>query len=155
MHVSAPAAAAGRVPVSGGKALSPTNLEPAEDQSPRFLVVDSGTKYQQATLAAQVATELARNGTGSGPSSGPSAVPSQSASSQAAGSTAGSPPSPGLVGCVVHLTGNAAPQLVDRATYQGKAVYVIADGGRVWVVGRGCTAGNPEQIAKAALSASG
>jgi len=153
--VSSPEAGA-RVPASGGKALSPTDLMPAEDQSPRFIVVESGTKYEQATLVTQVSAVLARNAIGSGASSGPSAVPSQSASSQpAAGSAGGSPPSPALVGCVVHLTGTAAPRLVDQATYQGKPVYVIADANHVWVVGRGCSFSNPEQITKVALSASG
>jgi len=51
--------------------------------------------------------------------------------------------------------GNATPRLVDQATYQGQAVYVIADAHRVWVVGRGCTAGNPELITTASLPASG
>src|SRR6516162_436736 len=124
--VSSPEAGA-RLPASGGKALSPTDLMPAEEQSPRFIVVESGTKYEQATLVTQVGAVLARNAIGSGAPSGPSAVPSQSASSQAAGSTGGSSPSPALVDCVVHLTGTAAPRLVDKAIYQGKPVYVIAD----------------------------
>ena len=152
--VSSPEAGA-RLPASGGKALSPTDLMPAEEQSPRFIVVESGTKYEQATLVTQVGAVLARNAIGSGAPSGPSAVPSQSASSQAAGSTGGSSPSPALVDCVVHLTGTAAPRLVDQATYQGKAVYVIADARHVWVVGRGCTAGNPELITTMPLPASG
>jgi len=152
--VSSPEAGA-RLPASGGKALSPTDLMPAEEQSPRFIVVESGTKYEQATLVTQVGAVLARNAIGSGAPSGPSAVPSQSASSQAAGSTGGSSPSPALVDCVVHLTGTAAPRLVDKAIYQGKPVYVIADAKHVWVVGRGCSASNPEQITKVALSASG
>jgi hypothetical protein len=150
-NVSSPEAAA-RVPASGGRAISPTDLVPAEEQSPRFLVVASGTKYEQGTLATQVDTELARNGIHGAASAGSGAAPSQSASA-AAGSNGGSPPSRPLVGCVLHWT--AAPLLVDRATYQGNAVYVIADAHHAWVVGRGCTAGNPELIATVPLPASG
>jgi hypothetical protein len=153
--------AAGQVPGSAGKAKSPADLVPREGLLPiRFLVLASGTKYEQATLATQVGTQLARNATSGGTSVGSGAVPSQaapssSASSAAAGGAGGSPPSGALIGCVLHLTGNTAPRLVDQATYQGKAVYVIADAHHVWVVGRGCTAGNPELITTVPLPASG
>jgi hypothetical protein len=150
--------AAGRAPASAGKAKSPTDLVPG--QAVAFRVVQSGTKYEQATLATQVGTELTRNGTSGGTSAGSGAgptqaVPSGSASSEAAGSTGGSPPSRALIGCVSYLTGTTSPSLVDQATYQGKAVYVIADAGRAWVVGRGCTASNPELITMVRLTASG
>jgi hypothetical protein len=149
--VTSPEAGA-QAPVSGGKAKSPADMElPA-----RFVVVESGTKYEQAKLAAQVATELARNDTGGGASAGSGAVPSQASASgpvSAAGGTGGSPPSRGLAGCVSHLT--AAPRLVDQATYQGKAVYVIADAHHAWVVGRGCTADNTDVIAKVTLPGAG
>jgi hypothetical protein len=56
-----------------------------------------------------------------------------------------------LVGCVLHLTGNVRPTLVDRATYQGQPAYVIAVPRHVWVVGPGCTATNPDLIASAGL----
>src|SRR5215472_943359 len=64
--VSSPEAAA-RVPAARGKAETPTGLK---DQLPRFLVVQSGTNYEQATLATQVGVELARNGIGGGTSAG-------------------------------------------------------------------------------------
>jgi hypothetical protein len=144
--------AAARVPVSG-RAETPTGLDGLPT---RFHVLESGTKYEQATLATQVGTELARNGTSGGTSVGSGAVPSSSASGAAtAGSTGSSSPSPALIGCVLHLTRNVAPRLVDRATYQGKAVYVIADAHHAWVVGQGCTAGNPELITTVPLPASG
>ena len=144
--------AAGRVPASAGKAKSPTDVVPVEGQSTTFRVVESGTKYEQATLVTQVGAELAQNGTSSGASAGPGAVPSSAA---AASGTGGSPPSRTLIGCVLRVTGNAAPRLVDQATYQGRAVYVIVDARRAWVVGRGCTASNPEQITTVPLPASG
>jgi hypothetical protein len=56
-----------------------------------------------------------------------------------------------LRGCVVHFTGGAAPRLIDRASYQGTPVYVIASASHVWVVGLDCTAGRPDLIASASL----
>lgn len=56
-----------------------------------------------------------------------------------------------LSACVLHLTGQMRPRLVDRATYQGKPAYVIAVTNRAWVVGTGCTASNPELIASVGL----
>jgi hypothetical protein len=159
-EASAAAAAPTTSPEAAARAPLPADLRPRESQPTRFLVVTSGTKYEQATLATQVVgTELARNGTSGGTSAGSGTAPSQAAASAsasaAAGSTGGSPPSGPLIGCVLHLTKNAPPRLVDQATYQGKDVYVIADAHRVWVVGRGCTASNPEQIASVPLPASG
>jgi hypothetical protein len=160
----AAASASGSVssPEATARAPRPADMLPIEGLQARFLVVESGTKYEQATLATQVrTTELARNGTGDGTSVGSGAVPSQAAPSSsasseaAAGSTGGSPPSRALIGCVSHFMGSATPRLVDQATYQGKAVYVIADARHVWVVGRGCTAGNPELITTMPLPASG
>jgi hypothetical protein len=72
---------------------------------------------------------------------------------QAAGG--GSAPSPSLAGCVLQLTGNVPPRLVDRATYQGKPAYVIAVPARVWVVGLGCTAANSAQITSIPLAGPG
>jgi hypothetical protein len=93
-----------------------------------FGVIASGTKYQSATLVAQVRTELAAS----------------------RGKTT-SPPGQALRGCVLRLTGGESPQLVDRATYQGEPAYIIVGATKVWVAGRGCTAGNPELIASAPL----
>ena len=60
-------------------------------------------------------------------------------------------PSAQLSACVLHLTGQMRPSLVDRATYQGKPAYVIAVTNWAWVVGTGCTASNPELIASVGL----
>jgi hypothetical protein len=88
-------------------------------------VIHSGTVYRRETLASQVA------------------------SVSASVSGAGSPPSARLLGCVLHLTGGAAPELVDQASYQGTTAYVIASPSRVWVVGLGCSVAKPELIVSA------
>jgi hypothetical protein len=52
----------------------------------------------------------------------------------------------------LRLTGGVLPRLVDRATYQGEAAYIIAGSNRVWVVGLGCTAAKTELIASVPLA---
>lgn len=104
-----------------------------------FLVTRTSTDYQQATLAAQVRGELNRR-----------SKPSETGS-QASASTGGLPPSQSLVGCVLHVTGRVLPKLVDQATYDGKAAYVIAVSDHAWVVGPSCTASNPDVIASVVL----
>ena len=89
--------------------------------------------YHRATLGAQVLHQMALQ------------AASHSAAAQP-GPSGGSAPSQSLAGCVLRLTGNVPPSLVDRATYQGKPAYVIAVPDRAWVVGLGCTASNPAQI---------
>jgi hypothetical protein len=124
--------------------------------SPVFTVSASGTKYQAATLAAQVRARLSTPAAGS--SSRPSNVPgpSKTSSSSAAASSSQTAsgtrePTTALRGCVLHLTGGQPPRLVDRATYQGAPAYVIASSNHVWVVGLGCTATNAELITSVAL----
>jgi hypothetical protein len=96
----------------------------------------SGTKYTQATLAEQVRTRLAATG-------------GQETFGQSA---PGAGPGQALQGCVLRLTGGAVPRLVDRATYQGQPVYVVASSSHVWVVGLGCTAAKPELIESVPLA---
>lgn len=154
---SAPAAAAANGhPAAGaqpaGKAVSPTRnaLKPLESQqAAQFLVTKSGTSYQQATLAAQVRGELNRRGT---PSASAGTLPA-TGGSQAAGSAGSLPPSPSLIGCVLTVTGNVPPTLVDLATYEGKSAYVIAVSDRAWVVGLSCSASNPDVITSVDLPA--
>jgi hypothetical protein len=130
-----------------------------------FTVTTSGTKYQAATLAAQVRARLAAGGSlpgglkqapsASAPAaSAASTAPAASASSSAlaASSSSGAPVPAGLRGCVSRLTDGVLPRLVDRATYQGEAAYIIAGSNRVWVVGLGCTAANTELIASVPLA---
>jgi hypothetical protein len=110
-----------------------TRLEPAHSApAAAFTVTASGTNYLPATLALQVRAQLARLAK--------TALP-----------TAEAAPSAQLSACVLHLTGQMRPRLVDRATYQGKPAYVIAVTNRAWVVGTGCTASNPELIASVGL----
>ena len=108
---------------------------------------------RQASLAAQVRARLAASG---GARSGSVNVPGPRSSSAAASSgissALGSAPSAGLRGCVLRLTGGALPRLVDRATYQGEAAYIIASSSRVWVAGLGCTAADTEVIASVPLA---
>jgi hypothetical protein len=52
----------------------------------------------------------------------------------------------------MHLIGNVVPSLVDRATYQGKQVYVIAVPSEAWVVGLDCTATHPDLITSVSLT---
>jgi hypothetical protein len=121
-------------PLAGAQAPGThTRLEPADSGQAAFAVTASGTNYQSATLAQQVRAQLAR--------------PAKTAASPAAAAA----PSAQLSACVLHLTGQMRPSLVDRATYQGKPAYVIAVTNWAWVVGTGCTASNPELIASVGL----
>ena len=122
-------------PLAGAQAPGThTRLEPADSgQAAAFAVTASGTNYQSATLAQQVRAQLAR--------------PAKTAVPPAAEAA----PSAQLSACVLHLTGQMRPSLVDRATYQGKPAYVIAVTNWAWVVGTGCTASNPELIASVGL----
>jgi hypothetical protein len=147
---SAPAERAAPLPAEGSGTAgsvpreSPTaaGLEPPNGAQAGFVVTRSGTMYHQATLGAQVRHQMAV----------------QAASSSAAaqpGPNGGSSPSQSLAGCVLRLTGNVPPSLVDRATYQGKPAYVIAVPTRAWVVGLGCTASNPALITSIRLPGPG
>lgn len=127
--------------IAGGGGLKP--LE--GDQPVPFVVIESGTVYRKATLGAQVRSELDRNGSPGTHSGAAGSRPAASAT------TAGLAPSQTLVGCVLHLTGNAKPRLVEQATYQGERAYVIAVTDRAWVVGLGCTASHPALITSVAL----
>jgi hypothetical protein len=121
-------------PLAGAAPGSHTRLEPGNRAQPAdFVVTASGTSYQPATLAGQVRAQVART------------------ARIAAPATAKAIPSAQLAGCVLHLTGQVRPTLVDRATYQGKPAYVIAVANWAWVVGTGCTASNPELIASVGL----
>jgi hypothetical protein len=134
---AASSAAAGSVssPLAGAQAPGThTRLEPADSgQAAAFAVTASGTNYRSATLAQQVRAQLAR----------PAKTAAQPADE--------APPSAQLSACVLHLTGQMRPSLVDRATYEGKPAYVIAVTNWAWVVGTGCTASNPELIASVGL----
>ena len=140
----------------------PANTEFGGNAS-NFTVTTSGTKYQAATLAAQVRARLAGSGimtqapsasapAASASSTAPAPAASASSSALAASSSSGAPVPTALRGCVLRLTGGVPPRLVDRATYQGEAAYIIAGSNRVWVVGLGCTAAKTELIASVPLA---
>jgi len=121
-----------------------------------FVVIASGTNYQAATLRTQVRSQIAAQ---SASYAGvPSAVASPGSSSPISGlaggngTAASSGVTATLTGCALSLTRDVTPSLVDRATYEGKPVYVIAVPGHAWVVGRGCTASHPDVIASVALT---
>jgi hypothetical protein len=106
---------------------------PSASAAPSFVVRNRGDVYEKSTLARQVRqraqlSQLATLGTGT------------------------SEPTAALVGCVYHVTKDKVPSLVDEATYAGTPVYVIATSSRAWVVGRGCTATNPELITSVSLA---
>ncbi len=129
----------------------------------QFAVLESGTQYHQATLARQVREQLsalvtpaAESPTALTPnSSSPTAEPASSSSASAA-SSASAPAKTALgtrlAGCVLHLTNGKPPRLVDEATYDGVAAYIIATSSRVWVVRPGCTATDPQLIVQVPLT---
>jgi len=98
-----------------------------------FTVTAHGDVYQKSTLVSQVRQRLGEQG----------------GAQSFSGSVA---PSSALVGCVLHVTGDTDPSLVDEATYAGRPVYVIAVSSRAWVVGRGCTATDPQLITTVSLA---
>jgi hypothetical protein len=142
----------------------PTAQEAGTARAVAFVVRDSGTSYQKATLGTQVRDVLdARAAVPSvqpaqptwaatSPASGPAIV--RPGAHTPAGRIPATAPSRALVGCVMHLTGNAAPMLVDRGTYQSQPAYVIAVSGRAWVVGVDCTATDPMLITSVHLGSS-
>jgi len=134
-------------------------------QRTAFVVTDSKTAYEKATLGTQVvgSGDVGTGGPGPGAGAGPSGGPGAGAG---AGGTGPGPtgaagrgaavgvrvaPSRALVGCVLHLTGDVPPKFVVRATYQSEPVYVIAVADEAWVVGIGCTASRPALITSVKL----
>jgi len=101
--------------------------------SSRFTVTAHGDVYQKSTLVSQVRQRLGERG-------------------GAQGFSGSLGPSSTLVGCVLRVTGDTYPSLVDEATYDGQPVYVIAVPSRAWVVGRGCTATDPQLITTVSLA---
>jgi len=152
------AAASASGPEPAGRAAAGAAARP--NHRPAFFVTESGTRYQAASLRAQVLGELASNSADTtapvpsaaapAPASSPS---SQFAAGNGAATSGGSAPSANLIGCALALTGKVTPSLVDQAFYQGKPVYVIAVPNHAWVVGRGCTASHPAVIASVSLTA--
>jgi hypothetical protein len=139
-------------------ASAPSYRAPSSNQGPNapFTVIHSGIDYQAAVLAAQVRSTVVKFGYDmSKPTSVSPATPidrTEQAPAASASSTQSSAITPGLRRCVLHLTGEVAPSLIDRASYQGTPAYVIATASKVWVVGLDCTAARPDVIASASLA---
>jgi hypothetical protein len=118
-----------------------------------FVVSQTGTGYQRATLAQQARAQvLAAQARDLAPAAVPSASSSSSAASVSSGAFRTYAPSAQLRACVLAVTGGVPPEVVDRATYQGTPAYVIASKSHVWVVGLGCTATRPQVIASEPLA---
>lgn len=114
------------IPVRGAPDMQHDNLRPTATRP--FVVIVSTTNFRSSTLQAQIVRQFAT-----------------------ADHSPRISPSRPLVGCVMRLTGHAAPTLVEEATYQSRPVYVIAVSGRAWVVPRDCTPANPAELASVAL----
>jgi hypothetical protein len=156
--------ASGRGLITRGprRAITPTSgIEPAlGSNSAAFLVTVSSTRYLKPTLRAQVSNQLARQAVA--PSVSPAPVitgthgsegsPGNQAGGSADRSNTTRVPSRSLVGCVMHLTGNVPPVLVQLATYQGESAYVIAVPDQAWVVHTSCTAARLALITSVALA---
>jgi hypothetical protein len=114
---------------------APAPAVPSASAPVSFTVISRGDVYQQSTLVSQVRERLAEELNGASTLAGTEYAPTTA-----------------LIGCIFHVTSNAAPGLVDKASYEGKLVYVIAVPNRAWVVGRGCTAADPELITTVSLA---
>jgi hypothetical protein len=146
-----------------GRAISPTS---AAGGNSAFIITVSGTRYQESTLRAQVSNQLAKQALGSSNislapvSTGtPGSEINKSSPGNQEGGTGrpntGIVPSRQLVDCVMHLTRDVPPALVQRATYQTEPAYVIAVPDRAWVVHPSCTAAKPALITSVALTPAG
>ena len=140
---SSPSAASSSqsVPFSGPNAAAPAaggRVGGSAEKGP-FTITTSGTRYEPATLATQVRTLLAAKSAGL-------TLPSRASAQLPSGTSFAT-----LSACVLHLTHQVRPSLVDWATYQGKPAYVIAVPDHAWVVGPDCTASDSHQIASIGL----
>ncbi|HEY1699238.1 MAG TPA: hypothetical protein VGG75_05910 [Trebonia sp.] len=170
-----PAVAGGRAEstsAANGSAARHDLMRPSmgPDESAGFTVIETTVDYGKATLRVQVSQQLAAQGAVPGdvsPSGTAGATsqagPSQSAPGQGSGTgsgrasassggTASEVPPPSLVGCVMRVTDDARPELVERARYQARPAYVIASQTRAWVVPTTCTAADPAVLASVPLS---
>lgn len=121
------------------------SLSPASP--PVFGVRTTGTNYQPATLGAQVGQELSSIGKPSG--------------NKAYGEPLQRPPTAQQEGCVLSITSDVQPTLVEAARYQGHPAMVIALApetgqlGQAWVVGPECSAAKSDILAHVQLSPAG
>jgi len=128
-------------PFSGPNVAAPAAgaRAPGSAEKGPFTITTSGTRYEPATLATQVRTLLAATSAGL-------TLPSHASAQLPSGTSLAT-----LSACVLHLTRQVRPSLVDWATYQGKPAYVIAVPDHAWVVGPDCTASDSHLIASIGL----
>jgi hypothetical protein len=112
-----------------------------------FKVIDSGIDYRTSTLRSQITAELGQVAT-----RGPA---------RSSGADVLHAPSSQQYGCVMDVTGDIEPALVDSARYNGSPATIIALGhvgnqvSQAWVVGPACSADNTDILEHVTLPTSG
>jgi hypothetical protein len=112
-----------------------------------FKVINSGIEYQSATLGSQIKAELG-HATALGPA-------------RSSGAQFLHAPSPQQYACVMDVTGDIEPAMVDSARYNGSPATIIALGhvgnqvSQAWVVGPSCSADTTDILAHVTLPTSG
>ena len=112
-----------------------------------FHVTDSGVDYETASLSSQIKAELSHRA-----ANGPE---------QSSGAKALHAPSAQQYGCVMDVTGDIEPALVDSARYNGHPATIIAlahignQVSQAWVVGPSCSADNTDILAHVTLPTAG
>ena len=112
-----------------------------------FKVINSGIEYQSATLSSQIKAEL-----GHVAALGPA---------RSSGAKFLHAPSIQQYACVMDVTGDIEPAMVDSARYNGSPATIIALAhvgnqlGQAWVVGPSCSADNPDILKHVTLPTSG
>jgi hypothetical protein len=112
-----------------------------------FKVINSGIDYQFATLSSQIKAELG-HATALGPA-------------RSSGAKFLHAPSTQQYACVMDVTGDIEPAMVDSARYNGSPATIIALAhvgnqlSQAWVVGPSCSADNPDILKHVTLPTSG
>ena len=132
---SAASSAQAEAPVPSSAAKSGHEAVPAAEAPLTFEVVTSGTYYQRATLRSQLEHELTLHAHGA---AGQQELASAS-----------------VKGCVLRVTREVIPVLVENAHYQGRpAIVIVAKSGRgeaAWVIASGCSASSDHVLATTTL----
>ena len=136
---------------SSGPAALPFIQSPADGSTGTnilsFKVIDSGIDYRASTLRSQITGELGQVAT-----RGPA---------RSSGADVLHAPSSQQYGCVMDVTGDIEPALVDSARYNGSPATIIAlahvgnQVSQAWVVGPACSADNTDILEHVTLPTSG
>ena len=133
---AASSAQGGAAAVPSSAAKSGHEAVPAAEAPLTFEVVTSGTYYQRATLRPQLEHELA-------------ALHARGAAGQQELASAS------VKGCVLRVTRDVIPVLVENAHYQGQpAIVIVAKSGHddaAWVIASGCSATSDHVLATTTL----